>query len=126
MDETGAAALVVSLSIPAVIIIIAIFAQYMKRKKHYEAMVKAIELGKNADEIKSLFAVEAKQVKRNGKGLMKSGIIVIGVGVGLAAMALFLPSGATSGLLSSSALVTILGISLVVAYVITRKKEKTE
>lgn len=126
MDEVGAAALVVSLSIPAAIIIIAIFAQYMKRKKHYDAMVKAIELGKNADEIKSLFAIEAKQVKGNGKGLIKSGIIVIGIGVGLAVMAIFLPSGATPGMLSASALITILGISLVVAYLITRKKEKTE
>jgi hypothetical protein len=126
MDTVGAAALVLALAIPAVIIIIAILAQYMKRKRHYDAMLKAIELGKNADEIKSLFAVEAKKVKGNGKGLIKGGIIVIGVGVGLAVMALFLPSGAAPGMLSSSAFVTVLGISLVAAYLITRKKEKTE
>ena len=126
MDETGAAALVLSLLIPAAIIIIAIVAQYMKRKKHYDAMVKAIELGKNADEIKALFAVEEKKVKGNGKGLIKGGIIVIGIGVGLAVMAVFLPQGAAPGMLSSSAFVTILGISLVAAYALTRKKDKTE
>ncbi len=126
MDTVGAAALVLSLAIPAAIIIIAIIAQYMKRKKHYDAMVKAIELGKNADEIKGLFAVEEKKVKGNGKGLIKGGIIVIGIGVGLAVMAVFLPQGATPGLLSSSAFVTVLGISLVAAYALTKKKEKVE
>jgi hypothetical protein len=126
MDETGAAALVLSLAIPAAIIVIAIIAQYMKRKKHYDAMVKAIELGKNADEIKALFAVEEKKVKGDGKGLVKGGIIVIGIGVGLAVMAVFLPAGATPGMLSSSAFVTILGLSLVAAYALTRKKEKPE
>lgn len=126
MDTVGAAALVLSLAIPAAIIIIAIIAQYMKRKKHYDAMVKAIELGKNADEIKGLFAVEEKKVKGNGKGLIKGGIIVIGIGVGLAVMAVFLPQGATPGLLSSSAFVTVLGISLVAAYALTKKKEKIE
>ena len=126
MDATGAAALVLSLAIPAAIIVIAIVAQYMKRKKHYDAMVKAIELGKNANEIKALFAVEEKKVKGNGKGLIKGGIIVIGIGVGLAVMAVFLPQGAAPGMLSSSAFVTILGISLVAAYALTRKKDKTE
>jgi hypothetical protein len=126
MDEVGAVALILSLSIPAVIIIIAILAQYLKRKKHYDAMVKAIELGKNADEIKALFAVEERRVKGNGKGLLKGGIIVTGVGVGLALMALFLPAEAAPGLLASFALIGVLGLSLVAAYLIARKKEKSE
>ncbi|KPK64526.1 hypothetical protein AMJ83_02135 [candidate division WOR_3 bacterium SM23_42] len=126
MDEVGAAALVLALSIPGVIIIIAILAQYLKRKKHYDAMVKAIELGKNADEIKALFAVEERRVKGNGKGLLKGGIIVTGLGVGLALMAIFLPAGATSGLLASFVLIAVLGLSLVAAYLIARKKDKSE
>lgn len=126
MDEVGAVALIISLSFPAVIIIIAILAQYLKRKKHYEAMVKAIELGKSADEIKALFAVEERRVKGNGKGLLKGGIIVTGIGLGLALMAIFLPADATAGLLASFVLIAVLGLSLVAAYFIARKKEKSE
>jgi hypothetical protein len=126
MDEVGAVALIMSLSFPAVIIIIAILAQYLKRKKHYDAMVKAIELGKNADEIKALFAVEERRVKGNGKGLLKGGIIVTGLGLGLALMAIFLPAEATPGLLASFVLIAVLGLSLVAAYWIARKKDKSE
>ena len=98
----------------------------MKRKRHYDALVKALELGKNPEQVKELFAVEKVSPPKNGKGLIKSGIVVIGIGVGLAMMALFLPAGATPGLLASSALIAVFGLSLVAAYLITKKKEKPE
>jgi len=126
MDIPGAAALITIWLVIGAGIVGAIWFQYLKRKRHYEALVKAIELGKNPEQIKELFAIEKVSPPKNGKGLIKSGIVVIGIGVGLGMMALFLPAGATSGLLASGTLIGVFGISLVAAYVITKKKEKPE
>lgn len=126
MDVPGALALITCWLVIGASIVAAIWFQYMKRKRHYEALVKALELGKNPDQIRELFAIEKATQPKNGKGLVKSGIVVIGVGVGLGMMALFLPTGATSGLLASCALISVFGFSLVVAYMLTKKREKTE
>jgi len=126
MDVPGALAIVSSWLVIGAIIVGAIWFNYMRRKKHYEALVKALELGKNPEQIKELFAVEKAIKQKNGTGLLKGGIVVIGFGVGLGMMALFLPADATAGLLASCALIAVFGLSLVVAYLIAKKKEKPE
>jgi hypothetical protein len=126
MDVNGAVALIFNFFVVGVIIFGAIWFQYMKRKRHYEALVKALELGKNPEEIKELFGSEKVPRVKNGKGLVKSGIVTIGIGVGLALMGIFLPEGAMGGLLASAVFVVVLGLSLVLAYVFTTKKDKSE
>ncbi|MGD8978557.1 MAG: DUF6249 domain-containing protein [candidate division WOR-3 bacterium] len=126
MDVPGAAALITCWLVIGAAIFGAIWFNYLKRKRHYDALVKALELGKNPEEIKELFAIEKIAQPKNGKGLVKSGIVVIGIGLGLGMMALFLPSGAGPGLLASCVLITVFGLSLVAAYLLTRKKEKPE
>ncbi|MDH4209849.1 MAG: DUF6249 domain-containing protein [candidate division WOR-3 bacterium] len=126
MSAGESIALVFNFFVVGAIIFGAIWFQYMKRKKHYEAVVKALELGKNPDEVKELFGSEKVPRVKNGKGLVKSGIITIGIGVGLAMMGIFLPEGAMGGLLASAVFVVVLGLSLVLAYVFTTKKDKSE
>jgi len=126
MNWADAIALIFNFFVVGVIIFGAIWFQYMKRKKHYDALVKALELGKNPDEVKELFGGEKVPRAKNGKGLVKSGIVTIGFGVGLALMSVFLPADATGGLLASAALIAVFGLSLVFAYLLTRKRDKTE
>ena len=126
MDVPGAIALIFNFFVVGAIIFGAIWFSYLKRKRHYESLVKALELGKNPEQVKELFAAEKKVQPKNGKGLVKSGIVVIGVGLGLGMMAIFLPTGAAPGLLASCTLICVFGLSLVVAYLLTRRKEKPE
>lgn len=120
MDVTGTIALVFSLFIPAIIIIIAIVAQYEKKKKYYESLNKAIELGKSAEEIKEIFAIEKQQPERNGIGFLRGGIIIVGIGVGIAAIAAIIGE---SDAFSGAAFVLILGLSLIAVYLFTGKKK---
>jgi len=126
MDWAGSIALIFNFIVVGVIIFGAIWFQYMKRKRHYEALVKALELGKNPEEVKELFGSEKVPRVKNGKGLIKSGIVTIGIGVGLALMAAFLPADAFGGMMASASFVIVLGLSLVLAYTLTRKKDKSE
>ena len=124
MDWAGSIALIFNLVVVGVIIFGAIWFQYMKRKRHYEALVKALELGKKPEEVKELFGTDKVPRVKNGKGLIKSGIVTVGIGVGLALMAVFLPAEAFGGMMASAAFVVVLGISLVLAYTLTKKKDK--
>jgi hypothetical protein len=124
MDWAGSISLIFNFFVVGVIIFGAIWFQYMKRKRHYEALVKALELGKNPDEVKDLFGTEKVPRVKNGKGLVKSGIVTIGIGAGLALMAIFLPAEALGGMMASAAFVSMLGLSLVLAYTLTKKKDK--
>jgi len=126
MDWAETIALVFNFFVVGAIIFGAIWFQYMKRKKHYDTLLKALEIAKNPDEVKELFAIEKVPRQRNGKGLVKSGIVTIGIGAGLALMSVFLPAEAAGGLLASAAFIAVLGLSLVLAYVLTKKKEKAE
>ncbi len=120
MEITETLAIISVIGFPCVIAIVAIVIQYYERKRHYEAMTKAIELGKTADEIKEIFAVEKRPAK-NGIGFLRGGIIVTGIGLGIAAIALILGEFEP---LTGAAFVTILGLSLIVVYVVTGKKRK--
>ncbi len=126
MDWAGSIAIIFNFFVVGAIIFGAIWFQYMKRKKHYDTLLKALEMSKNPDQIKELFATEKVPKQKNGKGLVKSGIVTIGIGAGLALMSPFLPAEAMGGLLASGVLIVVLGLSLVLAYVLTKKKEKAE
>jgi len=121
MDVIGALALIFSLFLPAAIIVIAILVQYHKKKKYYESLNKAIELGKSAEEIKEIFAIEKQQPERNGIGFLRGGIIVSGIGIGIGAIAAIV--GETEAF-SGAAFVLILGLSLIAVYLVTGRKKK--
>lgn len=126
MDWTEAMAMIFNFFVIGAIILGAIWFNYMKRKRHYETLLKALELSKDPDQVKELFATEKVPKQKNGRGLVKSGIVTIGIGAGLGSMSAFLPPEATGGLLGSAAFIVVLGLSLVLAYVLTRKKDKNE
>jgi len=121
MDINETIAITFFLFLPAVIIIIAILAQYQKKKKYYESLNKAIELGKSAEEIKEIFAIEKQQPERNGMGFLRGGIIIVGIGVGIAAIAAIVGE---SDAFSGAAFILILGLSLIAVYLLTGKKVK--
>lgn len=126
MDVTGLIAVSLVFITPTAIAIVAIISNYKETKKRYEALVKALETGKDPEQIKEIFAVGKKATPRNGTGFLKGGIIIAGLALGLAAMAFFLPAGALSGTLAAFALIFVLGISLIAVYVVTRKQERKE
>ncbi len=118
---TEVMAIIFAVGGPAAIIIIAIIMQYKKKRKYYESLVKALELGKNAEEIKEIFAIEKQQVKRNGIGFLRGGIIVVGIGIGLFAIGRIVGE---VGVYASAAFVSILGLALIIVYYLTRQKGK--
>ena len=126
MDWAGSITLIFNFLVVGIIIFGVIWFQYMKRKRHYEALVKALELGKDPEKVKELFAMEKVPRVKNGKGLVKSGIVIMGIGVGLAMMAVFLPASALGGILAAASFVIVLGLSLVFAYTLTKKKDRSE
>ena len=118
-----AATIILGWGIPGAVIIIAIILQYKKRKRYYESLTKALELGKSADEIKEIFSIEKQPKERNGTGFLKGGVVVIGLGIGFAMIGIFLPE---VGIFASAAFITILGLSLIVVHLLTKKKNKTK
>jgi Flp pilus assembly protein TadB len=123
IDVTGIVITAFSLGLPAVIVVAIVIGRYLNHKKRYESIVKALELGKSPEQIKALFEVKPKKNGKNGIGFLRGGIIVISIGIGLAAMALI---SKVTHIYAPAALVTILGIALVIVYVLTGRKEKTQ
>ncbi|MGB3340352.1 MAG: DUF6249 domain-containing protein [bacterium] len=108
---------------PVAIVIVAIVMNHLSKKKRYEAMVKAIELGaaKDPEVIKQLFMAEKPKENSDGSGYLKGGIVVSGIGLGLFAMGLALGDG---GLFGPSAFMFILGLALVLVHLVIRPKDK--
>ena len=124
MDIVGLIAVSFSLLLPAAIIITAIVAQYKKKRKYYDSLLKALELGKNAEEIKEVFAMEKQKNGKNGIiGFLRGGIMVSGLGIGLVAIGLV---AGNQWVYAASALILILGLSLIAVYYLTRPKDKTK
>lgn len=115
-----AATVVLGWAIPGAIIIIAIVLQYKKRKRYYESLTKALELGKSPSEIKEIFSIEKMPKERNGTGFLKGGIIVAGIGIAFFALGVLLGQ---IGLFASSAFILILGLTLIVVYLFIRKQQ---
>lgn len=123
MDIVALIAVSFSLLLPGAIIIIAIIAQYKKKKKYYESVLKAVELGKNAEEIKQIFAIEKQKNGGNAIGFLRGGIIVSGIGIGLAVIGLIV---GMQWVYASSAFILILGLALIAIYYLTKPKGKTK
>lgn len=124
MDIVGLIAVSFSLLLPAAIIITAIVLQYKKKKKYYDSLLKALELGKDAEEIKEIFAIEKQKNGKNGIiGFLRGGIMVSGVGIGLVAIGLV---AGNEWVYAAAALVLILGLSLIAVYYLTKPKDKTK
>lgn len=113
----------ISILLPGVIVIIAIIAQYKKKKKYYESVLKAVELGKNAEEIKQIFAIEKQKNNGNAIGFLRGGIIVAGIGIGLAGIALVIN---VTEVYAPSLFIIILGLALIAIYYSTKPKGKTK
>lgn len=122
--ETVPLVLTVLISVggPVAIVIVAIVLAYKRKTKRYDAMLKALELGKNTDPaaIKELFEVKTSK-EDDGMGYLKGGIVVAGVGLGLFGMGLVLADG---GLFGPSAFMFILGLALVLVHLVIRPKNK--
>jgi lipoprotein signal peptidase len=86
-------------------------------------LVKAVELGKNAEEIKQIFAIEKQKNNGNAIGFLRGGIIVSGIGIGLAAIGLIV---GMQWVYASSAFILILGLALIAIYYLTKPKGKTK
>ncbi|GAI52507.1 unnamed protein product [marine sediment metagenome] len=113
----------ISILLPAVIVITAIIAQYKKKKKYYESVLKAVELGKNAEEIKQIFAIEKQKNNGNAIGFLRGGVIVSGIGIGLAGIALVI---SVTEVYAPSLFIIILGLALIAIYYLTKPKGKTK
>ncbi len=122
IDVHGVIALIGTFSLPAIIVIVAFIVDYMKKKKHYETIQKALELGKDPEQIKALLAIEKPKTKANGIGFLKGGVVIAGIGAGLAFMALIL---AEQEVFAPAALVLVLGLSLIIVYYLIRQKGKS-
>jgi Flp pilus assembly protein TadB len=123
IDVTGIVITAFCLTLPTIIVVAVIIGRYFEHKKRYASIVKALELGKNPEQVKALFGVKEKKNGKNGISFLRGGIVVVGVGIGLAAMALILE---VTEIYAPAALVAILGIALVIVYALTRRKEKTQ
>jgi hypothetical protein len=123
MEVEGVIALIGTFSLPAIIVVVAFIVDYMKKKRHYETIQKALELGKDPEQIKALLAIEKPKTKGNGLGFLKGGIVVAGIGAGLAFMALVL---AENEVFAPAALLLVLGLSLVLVYYLVRQKTKVK
>jgi hypothetical protein len=69
-----------------------------------------------------LLAIEKPKTKANGIGFLKGGVVVAGIGAGLAFMALIL---AEQEVFAPAALVLVLGLSLIIVYYLIRQKGKS-
>ncbi|HIE06135.1 MAG TPA: hypothetical protein EYP58_04970 [bacterium (Candidatus Stahlbacteria)] len=126
MDElTGLVAVILIFGMPIIIVVAAFICRYKSSKKKYEAMVKAIEMGKNPDEVKELFNIEAKKksVKKNYSGYLRSGIVLAGIGSGLLGMGFI--SG-EADLYGPGVFLLILGFALYVIYLIMKPQCQSE
>ena len=119
LDLAPTFAVVFSIGGPVTIAIIAIIWAYRAKKKQYDAMLKALEMGKSEEEVKNLFI--GKKKVRNGLGYLRGGIVVIGTGIGLAGMGIVLD---VYQIYAPAVLLFVIGLSLAVVHYVTRPKKE--
>jgi hypothetical protein len=114
----------ISVGGPVAIVIIAIVMNHLSKKRRYEAMVKAIELGgtKDPEAIRELFMTQ-KAKDDNGVGYLKGGIVVAGIGLGLFGMGMAMGEVEMYG---PSAFMFILGLALVLVYYVLGHRKKKD
>jgi len=130
MDPTGILAILLVIGGPMAIAITAIISEHRAKQKRYEAMVKAIELGKSPDEVKMMFGEEKGTGSKDVNRRLVSGIIVIGIAIGLAAWSVVTHQGFMFGgthghfMLGASVFLLFLGAAFIVVWLINRPKAK--
>ena len=121
LDLAPIFAVVFSIGGPVTIAIIAIIWSYRAKKRQYDAMLKALELGKTEEEVKNLFI--GKKKVRDGMGYLRGGIVVIGTGIGLAGMGMVLN---VYQMYAPALLVFVIGLSLAIVHFVTRSKKEEQ
>ncbi|OGC43533.1 hypothetical protein A2Y85_01895 [candidate division WOR-3 bacterium RBG_13_43_14] len=105
------------------IAIIAIVLEYFQKKKYYESLVKALEMGKDPEQIKAMFG-EPEEAKKNEPGrYLRRGIITIGVGVGLALIGWL---NANTWLVAIGCFLGVLGLSFLIVHFLLNKNKQSE
>jgi len=104
------------------IAIVAIIAGYKEKKKYYEALVRAIEVGKNSEEVKALFG-QPQRSEFDPAKYIKNGIITIGVGIGLAIMGWVTK---TVELVGGGGFLCVLGLSFLSVHFLLNKNKKSK
>ncbi len=130
MDITGILAIIIVIGGPMAIAITAIISDHRSKQKRYEAMLKAVELGKNPEEVKRMFAEEKEKDGKDPNSRLRGGIIVIAVALGLALMALVFNQTLVFGghfgnfYLGASAFLLVLGLAFILIWWISKPKSK--
>jgi hypothetical protein len=114
-------AVVFSVGGPVTIAIVAIVISYRAKKKQYDTMLKAIEMGKSSEEVKEIFM--GKKEPGDGLGYIRGGIVVVGAGLGCAGIGFVLQQTAV---LAPAVFLVILGLSLVLVHYVTRPKKEDQ
>jgi len=130
MDITGIFAILIVIGGPMAIAITAIISEHRAKQRKYEAMVKAVELGRTPEEVKMMFEEEKEKNGKDVNSRLRRGIILIGIALGLAAMALVVDRsfviGGVSGhfTFGASVFLLFLGLAFIVIWLIGKPKAK--
>lgn len=130
VDFTGIFAILVVIGGPLAIAVVAIVNEHRSKQKRYEAMVKAVELGKNPEDVKRLFAEEKEKNGKDVNSRLRGGIILIAIAFGLALMALILNQLTVFGghfgnfYLGASAFLVVLGLAFILIWWISKPRTK--
>jgi hypothetical protein len=130
MDLTAIIAILLVIGGPMAIAITAIIAEHRGKQRRYEAMVKAVELGKSPEEVKMMFADEKDKNGTDANSRLRRGIILIGIALGLAAMSLVVDRsiifGGVSGhfTFGASVFLLFLGLAFIAIWLINKPKAK--
>jgi multisubunit Na+/H+ antiporter MnhC subunit len=130
MDVTGIIAIIVVIGGPMAIAITAIVSEQRSKQRKYEAMVKAVELGRTPEEVKRMFEEEKEKNGKDANSRLRQGIILIAIALGVAAMALILNKSMVFGgsfgnfYLGASAFLLILGLAFLLIWRIHKPKAK--
>jgi hypothetical protein len=130
MDITGIFAILIVIGGPMAIAITAIISEHRAKQRKYEAMVKAVELGRTPEEVKMMFAEDKEKNGKDVNSRLRKGIILIAIALGLAAMALVVKNsfvwGGNGGhfTFGVSVFLLFLGLGFIVIWLINKPKVK--
>jgi hypothetical protein len=130
MDITAIVAIIIVIGGPIAIAITAIISEQRAKQRKYEAMVKAVELGRTPEEVKRMFEDDKEKNGKDANFRLRRGIILIGIALGLAAMALVVDRsfvvGGVSGhfTFGASVFLLFLGLAFIVIWLINKPKAK--
>jgi hypothetical protein len=130
VDITAIVAIIIVIGGPMAIAITAIISEQRAKQRKYEAMVKAVELGRTPEEVKRMFEDDKEKNGKDANSRLRRGIILIGIALGLAAMALVVDRsfvvGGVNGhfTFGASVFLLFLGLAFIVIWLINKPKVK--